>query len=297
MGPIVIRVNSAARPRTRPGFTLIELLVVIAIISLLISLLMPALASSRKSGQAIVCASNERQLAIAATAYVNDNDDWMNPLEDMYHPNGVEVEATYRVLIYTYTGGTPKVYDCPSEGKQVYSDGLSPTDIAYGGITPDPGENLSQLFGIFHPLERYNSSGIGIGGAHWIRVHDPDAESKKSSMPFGRAKESGYFEGLERMARVAMSDRLIWFGDGGSGSPDLWEDDSFWIKRTTEDFLAPGFNRAAEDDYGARRHRNKANYAFADGHSELLDANDIPCSESECWWSVKFNWHKSNPVH
>ena len=56
------------------AFTLIELLVVISIISLLIAVLLPALASARKSGQAISCASSLRQIGIAGFAYTNDYD-------------------------------------------------------------------------------------------------------------------------------------------------------------------------------------------------------------------------------
>jgi len=31
---------------------------------------------------------------------------------------------------------------------------------------------------------------------------------------------------------------------------------------------------------------DRANYAFADGHVQLLNANDIRCDTGECWWSV-----------
>lgn len=54
------------------AFTLIELLVVISIISLLIAVLLPALASARKSAQAITCASGIRQIGLAGFAYADD---------------------------------------------------------------------------------------------------------------------------------------------------------------------------------------------------------------------------------
>ncbi|MFA9478072.1 type II secretion system protein [Phycisphaerales bacterium AB-hyl4] len=54
------------------GFTLIELLVVISIIALLVAILLPALQGARESARAIACASNQRQLAIAASVYATD---------------------------------------------------------------------------------------------------------------------------------------------------------------------------------------------------------------------------------
>ena len=68
MAPMAL---AAGRYRRR-GFTLIELLVVISIIGLLISLLLPALATAQKVARTTLCASNMRQLAIGETEYASE---------------------------------------------------------------------------------------------------------------------------------------------------------------------------------------------------------------------------------
>ena len=61
--------------KKQKAFTLIELLVVISIISLLMAILLPALAKAREAGKRAVCVHNLGQLMIAWNSYSEENSD------------------------------------------------------------------------------------------------------------------------------------------------------------------------------------------------------------------------------
>lgn len=112
----------------RRGFTLIELLVVIAVIAILIGLLLPAIGKAREAGRAVVCLSNQRQLALCMFQYAGDhkvipggywqgpqNLDWCGKNNQSY----IASPQRYRHPLETsvlreYLQTVDKIMECPS---------------------------------------------------------------------------------------------------------------------------------------------------------------------------------------
>ena len=105
----------------RSGFTLIELLVVIAIIAILAALLFPVFAKVREKARQTSCASNEKQLGLAFTQYIQDNDE-MFPSGNTSVPS--DAGQGWAGQIYPYVKSTA-VYRCPD-------DSTTSPNISYG---------------------------------------------------------------------------------------------------------------------------------------------------------------------
>ena len=127
-------------------FTLIELLIVVAIIAILAALLLPSLMKAKERARIVVCANNLKQIAIAQTFYMDDNNSVFPPGEPFGGNNGlgwIHQTANYmgaeltdsemRVRGLTRSTAADEVYRCPNHANHSYSHDSGVASKSYSG--------------------------------------------------------------------------------------------------------------------------------------------------------------------
>ncbi|MDD2708858.1 MAG: prepilin-type N-terminal cleavage/methylation domain-containing protein [Verrucomicrobiae bacterium] len=152
------------------AFTLTELLVVMSVVSLLGSMLLPALAKVREKGRQIVCMNNLRNIGIGMRAYATDNNEYFPTVFDATGVFGknrywTDLLSSYVKANYntnpSYIGS---VYDCPAD-KCRNAAGNFATSFVCAQIMY---QNYGQQFGINSALIS-NPGDVGvIADGRWM---------------------------------------------------------------------------------------------------------------------------------
>lgn len=115
--------------RNRKAFTLVELLVVIGIISLLLSMLMPALARVRESGNRTKCRASLHDLGTALTMYLNESNrklPFVNTMPSLVPP--LNAYPSIVTTLSSYNSQSKGVFQCNSDKIKVVTAG-APTGV------------------------------------------------------------------------------------------------------------------------------------------------------------------------
>lgn len=247
------------RIHTRQAFSLVELLVVIGVIAILIGILMPALASARRSSETLRCASNMRQITQALIIYTNQNRGFFPPNtgdEGLYWYQepmiGRMLPSPIKIADKSVAGG---VMICPADfddSVRSYSINLFSSSVVSHFVQPFL--DLTPPQGRLFKLGVKQSSQMILLGESWSEmVTIAEGRSESYTAP----AVMGYFN--------TPGERF------GAGPGMNWNLGRFGVRATQVTW----YRHRSKPRQSLTEPFGRANFAFVDGHVDLLSHDQV----------------------
>ncbi len=262
-----------------PGFTLIELLVVIAIIAILAAILFPVFAQAREAARSTSCLSNVKQISLGVMMYIQDYDEKFCPSRyDTVGPQRDQPDRPWSVtrnqhtdwatLIYPYVKNT-QIFHCPSANEGIDKDNKGAVNSDKTGTTTYAINNRmtgrwgQQLWGS-HDMVKQSALAFSASTIMIAETSSQGSGGSENTEICGWGWSDGHNKQMNG-------------GNALSPSFDSCDDNQgpAWTTANQAKLCTQGDKKDEADGNSIaplRRHKDGANYGFADGHVKFLPA-------------------------